>query len=143
MWASLSVLRLAALRALQGFAPMTGLIVHSRFWLVVCLGSMVVAGCGGAESRKAKHLEKGNQFLAAGNFDKARVEFRNALQIAPTDSEARYDNGVVDEKLGNIREAAQFYRGEIDVDADNVRARVGLGRVSVLGGAPAKALEVV
>jgi len=111
--------------------------------MALSLAMLAVAGCGGGESRKAKHLEKGQQFLSAGNFEKARVEFRNALQIAPTDSEARYENGVVDEKLGNIREAAQFYRGAIDVNADNVKARVGLGRVYLFGGAPDKALEVI
>ncbi len=73
--------------------------------------TLVAAGCGGAESRKARHMAKGQTFLAKGNLEKARIEFRNALQIAPTDSEVRYENGVVDEKLGNVREAAQFYQG--------------------------------
>jgi tetratricopeptide (TPR) repeat protein len=122
---------------------MPGLIVNRRFWLVLCLGSLVVAGCGGAESRKAKHLEKGHQLLVAGNFEKARVEFRNALQIVPTDSEARYENGVVDEKLGNPREAAQFYQGAIDINKDNIRARAALGRLYLFSGAPDKALETI
>jgi tetratricopeptide (TPR) repeat protein len=122
---------------------MSGLIVVSRFWLALCLGSLALGGCGGAESRKAKHLDKGNQFLVAGNFEKARVEFRNALQIAPTDSEARYENGVVDEKLGNPREAAQFYQGAIDVNKDNVRARAALGRLYLFAGAPDKALQTI
>ncbi len=64
----------------------------------------------GAESRKARHLAKGQAFLVDGNFEKARVEFRNALQIAPNDSEARYENGVVDEKLGNPREPRSSIR---------------------------------
>jgi Tfp pilus assembly protein PilF len=116
----------------------------SRFWLpVVCGSALALTGCGGAEARKAKHLEKGQTFLAAGNLEKARVEFRNALQIAPSDSEARLENGVVDEKLGNLREAAQFYQGAIDVNPDNVRARAALGRLYVLSGAPDKALEAV
>ena len=122
---------------------MSGVALNRRLAVALGLATLAVAGCGGGESRKAKHLEKGQQFLSAGNFEKARVEFRNALQIAPTDSEARYENGVVDEKLGNIREAAQFYRGAIDVDADNVQARVGLGRVYLFGGAPDKALELI
>jgi tetratricopeptide (TPR) repeat protein len=108
----------------------------------VCLG-LVISGCGGAQSRKAKHLEKGENFLAAGDFEKARVEFRNALQIVPTDSEARYENGVVDEKLGNVREAAQFYQGAIDSNADAVRARTNLGRIYLLTGSPDKALATV
>src|ERR1700742_2425644 len=113
---------------------MARLIVGSRFWLALCLGSLVVGGCGGAESRKAKHLDKGSRFLTAGNLEKARVEFRNALQIAPTDIEARYESGVVDEKLGNPREAAQFYQGAIDVDKDNIRARAALGRIYLFSG---------
>jgi predicted Zn-dependent protease len=108
-----------------------------------CFAALALAGCGGAEARKARHLEKGQAFFAANNFDKARVEFRNALQIAPNDSEARYENGLVDEKLGNPREAAQFYQGAIDVNADNIQARVGLGRLYLFSGAPQKGLDTI
>src|ERR1700684_3630389 len=100
-------------------------------WTLLAM-TLLVAGCGGAESRKAKHLEKGETFLAAGNFGKAHVELRKALQSAPTDSETRYENGVVDEKLSNIREAAQFYQGALDTNADNVKARARLGRLYLL-----------
>jgi len=88
-------------------------------------------------------MEKGKAFYAQKNFEKARVEFRNALQIAPNDSEARYENGLVDEKLGNPREAAQFYQGAIDSNADNVPARAALGRLYLFAGAPDRAMEVI
>jgi tetratricopeptide (TPR) repeat protein len=104
---------------------------------------LVIAGCGGAETRKARHLAKGQAFMVDGNFEKARVEFRNALQIVPNDSVARYENGVVDEKLGNPREAVQFYQGAIDVDADNVPARTALGRLFLFGGAPDRAMATI
>lgn len=116
---------------------------HRCFSCALLVVTVIAAGCGGAESRKAKHLEKGQTFLAAGNFEKARVEFRNALQIAPADSEARYEVGAVDEKLGNIREAAQFYQGALDANADNVMARAKLGRLYLLSGAPEQALATV
>jgi tetratricopeptide (TPR) repeat protein len=123
---------------------MSPLAIKSRYLLAaICLGSLVIAGCGGAETRKAKHLEKGQAFLVEGNLEKARVEFRNALQIAPNDSEARFQNGVVDEKLGNPREAAQFYQGAIDSNSDNVKARVSLGRLFLFSGAPDSALEII
>ena len=108
-----------------------------------CVAALALAGCGGAEARKARHLEKGQAFFAANNYEKARVEFRNALQIAPNDSEARYENGLVDERLGNPREAAQFYQGAIDVNDDNIQARVGLGRLYLFSGAPQKALDTI
>jgi tetratricopeptide (TPR) repeat protein len=122
---------------------MPDILAMRRHWLPMICIALLVAGCGGAEARKAKHLAKGEAFLAAGNLDKARVEFRNALQIVPTDSEARYENGVVAEKLGNPREAAQFYQGAIDTNPDNVPARASLGRVYLFAGAPDKALETI
>src|ERR1019366_6926953 len=92
-----------------------------RSLLALALGISMVAltACGGAEARKAKHLEKGLAYLNAGNYDKARVEFQNALQIAPVDPEARFENGIVDEKLGKVREAAQYYQGVIDVSPEH------------------------
>lgn len=112
-------------------------------WQLVMGLSVALLACTGGESRKDRHLQKGQQFMAAGNFEKARIEFRNALQIAPNDSAARYQNGVVDEKLGNQREAAQFFQSAVDVDADNVQARIALGRIFLLAGGPEQALNAV
>jgi tetratricopeptide (TPR) repeat protein len=119
-------------------------LLQSR-WLLcfLLLPALILAGCGGAQARKARHLEKGEAFYAAHNFEKARIEFRNALQIAPNDSDARYRNGLVDEKLGNPREAAQFYQGAIDSNADNIEARAALGRLYLLSGIPDRALETI
>jgi predicted Zn-dependent protease len=117
--------------------------VDSRKRLALVCFAALVAGCSGGEARKASHMAKGETFLAAGNFEKARIEFRNALQIAPNDSAVRFENGVVAEKLGNPREAGQFYQGAIDVAQDNVPARSALGRLYILMGAPAQALETV
>ena len=118
-------------------------VVATRFPAVLglCLASMALTACGGAQARKAKHLEKGQSYLAAGNFEKARVEFQNALQIAPTDAEARFESGVVLEKMSKIREAAQMYQGAIDVDPDNLGARTNLARLYVFSAVPDKALE--
>src|ERR1700730_3197972 len=112
---------------------------------VIALGLTVLsaAGCGGAENRKAKHLEKGQTYLANGNFEKARVEFQNALQIAPKDVAARFDMGIVDEKLNNSREAAQFYQGTIDLDSQHVGARTKLARLYLFSGAPDRALDLI
>jgi tetratricopeptide (TPR) repeat protein len=113
--------------------------------LAIVLGLILLSstGCGGAQARKEKHLEKGQSFLAAGNFEKARIEFQNALQIAPKDVEARFEMGVVDEKLNNPREAAQFYQGTIDADPQHVEARAKLARLYLLSGAPDRALDLI
>jgi tetratricopeptide (TPR) repeat protein len=111
--------------------------------LAVAVVSLTVSACGGAQARMARHMEKGQTYLAAGNFEKARVEFQNALQISPVDPEARYEVGVVDEKLGKIREAAQFYQGTIDVSADHLGAHTNLARLYLFSGDVNKALELI
>lgn len=111
--------------------------------IILALSALSLAACGGAQARRVKHMEKGQTFLTAGNYEKARVEFQNALQIAPTDPEARFEMGVVDEKLQKSREAAQFYQATIDVSPDHLGARTNLARLYMFANAPDKALELI
>jgi tetratricopeptide (TPR) repeat protein len=114
----------------------------SKLVCAVAIASLM-AGCGGTEQRKAGYVEKGERYLAERNYEKARVEFRNALQIDPNDGHARYQLGHIAEKLGNPREAAGYYQAVIDQDANDLESRAALGRLYLLGGAPARALELV
>jgi tetratricopeptide (TPR) repeat protein len=123
---------------------MSSFAVRNRFCaLAVCVATIMLAACGGAEKRTARHMEKGQQYLAAGNLEKARVEFRNALQIMPNDSAVRYENGLVSARLGNLREAGEFYEAAIEADPDNVAARAALGRLFLYGGQPDRALDTI
>jgi tetratricopeptide (TPR) repeat protein len=103
----------------------------------------MLGGCGGAQARLAGHLERGREYLSQGNLEKARVEFRNALQIDPKSADASYLSGEVAEKLHNPREAATFYQSALDSDANDNRARAALGRLMVFGGAADQALKLV
>jgi len=49
--------------------------------LVVCMA--LLAGCGGPEARKQKFFEKGKALYEKGDYVRARLEFKNALQIDP------------------------------------------------------------
>jgi uncharacterized lipoprotein YmbA len=56
---------------------------HSKSFtniLLVALAVLLMAGCGGAESRKAKYLERSKNYLEQQNYDKAAVELKNVLQ---------------------------------------------------------------
>jgi tetratricopeptide (TPR) repeat protein len=109
----------------------------------LCAATLALSGCGGAKSREARYVARAQQYMAEGKFDKARVEFRNALQIVPASAELRYYNGLAAEKLGSVQEAVQFYRSAIDADKDQIRARANLGRLLLLAGFTDLALQQV
>jgi len=113
------------------------------WWLVWITLCGVTVGCGGAQSRLAEHLQRGQAYFAQGNFTKANIEFRNALQIAPKDVPARLMAARTAEKLGQPAAAVGLYQSVIETTPDNVEARAQLGRLLIFGGAPARGLEVI
>jgi len=111
--------------------------------MTALVASLGLAGCGGAEARFARSMERGAEYLETGELDKARVEFRNASQISPQSAQARYQAGVVAERRRDFSEALVAYKSAVDLQADYPEARADLARIYVLGGAPDKALELV
>ena len=71
--------------------------------------SISMSGCGGKAERQAKHMEKGKAYLEQSDYDKARVEFKNVLQIDPKNAEAYYMYGVLEEKQNNWPKAYGNY----------------------------------
>jgi len=73
-----------------------------RIWLGLRLTAaaaiiVMVGSCDSQERRETKYLERGQALFDQGDFAKARLEFKNALAIKPTDAEALYRLGLVDE----------------------------------------------
>lgn len=107
------------------------------------LSLFAVAACGGPEARLAGYLERGNAYFAERNFEKARVEFSNALQIDPVNAQTRFMIGQIVERLGNPRDAVGHYRAVVDADPAHADARAALGRLYLFGGLADQAIELV
>ena len=112
--------------------------------LVTSLAAVVcLTACGGAQSRFDSHMKRGNAYFAAGDFTKASIEFRNALQIEPKSIEARIAAGHTSEKLQRPRDAYGLYQSVVDSAPDNLEARKDLARLLVYGGSPDQALKTL
>ncbi|MBV8307701.1 MAG: tetratricopeptide repeat protein, partial [Gammaproteobacteria bacterium] len=88
-------------------------------------------------------MSRGQALFSAGDFAKASIEFRNALQVRPKDAAARVMAGRAAEKLGRVRDAVGLYQSVVDDTPDNVDARANLGRLMIFNGAPDKGLKVI
>lgn len=102
--------------------------------LVVILGATLVWSCDGPEEREAAHLKKGVELFESGDFVKARLEFRNVLQINPLSVEGLYHFGLVDEASGNLRQAFVDFSKVVEQDPNHAGALVKLGQYALLSG---------
>jgi tetratricopeptide (TPR) repeat protein len=110
----------------------------------VALAVMVaIAGCGGAKSRLASHMKRGQDYFQNGDFAKAGVEFRNAMQIDPKDPMARVKAAEAAAKLGQVRGAYSLLQSVIDDHPDSIQARTDLGGILITAGAAQKGLDVI
>ena len=96
--------------------------------VVLLLAVSFVTACGGKEERKARYLEKGKAYLAEKNYDKARIEFRNVLQIDPKSAEGFLYLAQVEEKTQNWSTALGNYQKAVELDPELIEPRAALTR---------------
>ena len=116
---------------MKRFSPLT---------ITLCI---LLAACSGATARKAHFIERGQQLMAARDYEKARLEFRNALQIDPKDGKLQHLAGTAAEKVGNYDEAAALYQAAITTDKSNLKAQADLARLYLFGGLPEQGQKLI
>jgi len=81
--------------------------------LVLITVGFLLAGCSNPEEKEAAYLKRGNKLFDQGEFEKARVEYKNAARLKPADAEVAYRFGMVDEAEGDFHAAfSGFVRAE-------------------------------
>jgi len=105
----------------------------SRFTAVLAL-VMSLWACGGAEERKAKYLEKGKAYLAEKNYDKAKIEIKNVLQIDPKSADAYFVMGQIQEKDKEYGKALGYYKKAVELDPVHMGAKIRLSKIYVIIG---------
>ena len=61
------------------------------FLALLCLG---LTACEKPQEKEARYLKRGNVLFEQGDFVKARLEYKNAQRIMPTDAEPRLPPGA-------------------------------------------------
>ncbi len=80
----------------------------------VALGAATLFMRETPEEKEARHIARGKVLFEQGEYRKARLEYKNAAQISPTDPEIAYRWGLVDEAEGDIRSAYLAFSRAVD-----------------------------
>ncbi|MCG7899175.1 MAG: tetratricopeptide repeat protein, partial [Candidatus Thiodiazotropha weberae] len=91
--------------------------------------------------RKQAYFDRGMELFDQGNYTKARLEFKNVLQIDPKDADGYYMFGLLEEKEENWRKAFSLFFRAVELNPEHQDAQVHLGTIYVLAGETIKALE--
>ncbi len=102
--------------------------LHRKFIFAFVIASLA-AGCGGAEKREAKYVERGKALFEQGDLVKAEIEFKNALQINPRGVEARYHMGLIAEREGDLKKAHGTFRAVAAEQPDHFGAHLKLAQL--------------
>lgn len=103
----------------------------TRAALAVLLVGLLVAACDDPASKERKYLTRGNDYFRKGEYDKARLEYRNAIKVRPTDAEVRYRIGLLEEAQGNLSAAYGSFVGAEQQDPRYVPALLKLAEIHI------------
>lgn len=112
----------------------------ARGFLLVAL-LVATAACEGREERVARHQARGLEFVAAGAFEKARLEFHNAVRIDPDFAPGYFQLALLREREGDLAAMAALLQRVIEIEPEHVAARVRLAQLALIEPAPDIALD--
>jgi len=102
---------------------------------------MVVSGCGGPEAKKQKFFAKGQELYEAGDYMRARLEFKNALQVDPRFAQGYYMLGKTELQLKNFPKAFGAFKKAVELDDALTDAHLQMGLLLRAAGQLDQALE--
>lgn len=97
------------------------------FLVTLLVAALALSGCKNKEASKAEYLNRGEAFLKDKKFDEASIEFRNAIQIDDRLASAHWGLARAYEGLQRWPDMIDELRRTIELDANNLDARVKLG----------------
>lgn len=104
----------------RSFAPLAALTL-----------ALVVAACDTAEERAEGHYQRGMEFIAAGEPDRAAVEFRNVFRLNGNHNEARLAYAGLLRDQGDLAGAYSQYLRLVEQDPNNAEGRRETGALAL------------
>lgn len=95
------------------------------------IGSIGLSGCSSSEDRQAKYLERAQQSFDKKDYDKARIDLKNVLQINTSNAQARLLMAKLEERQQNWPQMFANLSAAVEADPKLIEARIKLAELLV------------
>lgn len=102
------------------------------FVLLIAVLVFATAGCSNPQKAKAEHVSRGEAYLKDKKYQEASLEFRNALQIDDRLAAAHWGLAQAYEGLGSGPQMFAELKRTVELDGNNLEARVRYGNYIML-----------
>jgi putative PEP-CTERM system TPR-repeat lipoprotein len=96
---------------------------------LLAITALLLAGCRTPEQKKARFLATGNQLLKTKDYQRAVLQFKNAVQLGPKDADAHYGLAQSYLALGGFQQAAAELYKATELDPKNAKAQLSLAEL--------------
>jgi tetratricopeptide (TPR) repeat protein len=103
----------------------------------------VLQGCSDPKDKAELYLKNGKTLYQKGDYPKAKLEFKNAIQADKKQTEAYYYLALMDEQARNWSDMYANLTKTIELNPKYLEAHLKLGQLFLLSNEPEKTLEQV
>jgi tetratricopeptide (TPR) repeat protein len=96
---------------------------------VVVLAVSSTVACAGNGERARRYVANGDEYVSAGRYEAAAIEYRNAIKRDAGSAETHRKLGDAYNALGKANDAYRAYSRAIDFDPADVQSCLGAGRL--------------
>jgi tetratricopeptide (TPR) repeat protein len=106
---------------------------HRRLIFALCLAAVMSAGCSKGEPTNEELSSSAEAAFAAGQWDKAEIDYRKVLSRAPEHQAALRQLGIIYLDQGQIVQAYPLLKKLVDLQPDDPEAQLKLATVYLSG----------
>jgi tetratricopeptide (TPR) repeat protein len=103
--------------------------LRSLLCVAILLGAALGLGCTSSEEALARHLERAQLYRESGQADKALIELKAALQLAPQRAETNLEIALLHEGNEKYEEALFYFEEALRLAPDDEGAALGVARL--------------
>ena len=97
--------------------------------VVLVISILILSACSSPEQKKAKFLATGKQLLEKKDYQRAILQFKNALQLDPKSAEAHYQLAQAYLGAGGMQQAASELYKATELDPKHAKAQLTLAEL--------------